>query len=55
MSTSRHDEQVLAEITSRVTRENPDLVARFALFERLVREEGPPPRELPRKAWRHRP
>ncbi|MFC4909702.1 hypothetical protein [Actinomadura gamaensis] len=55
MSTSHREEQVLAEIKSRLTRENPELVARYALFERLVRDEGPPPRELPRRAWRHRP
>lgn len=41
-------ERVLAGIENLLRRESPDLVARFAVFERLARDEGPPPPEWPR-------
>jgi hypothetical protein len=47
MSLSHREQRVLADIRLQLTREDPDLVARFAFFTRLVAGEGPPPRELP--------
>jgi hypothetical protein len=39
--------RILAEIELRLRHEFPDLAARFALFERLAKGEGPPPSEPP--------
>lgn len=49
MISSSRDHRVLADLALHLAREAPELAARFAFFARLVREEGPPPRELPRK------
>jgi hypothetical protein len=42
-----HDwtERALASIEKRLSKEDPDLTGRFAVFTRLARDEGPPPRE----------
>lgn len=48
ISPGRQD-RVLANIEDRLRRESPELVARFAVFERLVQDEGPPPPERPRR------
>lgn len=41
---SGRQQRILAEIEDRLRRESPELLAKFALFDRLVRDEGPPPR-----------
>ena len=40
-------DRALANIENRLRHESPELVARFAVFERLVQDEGPPPPERP--------
>lgn len=42
-------EQVLTSMANALRRESPNLVARFHVFERLARGEGPPPPERPRR------
>lgn len=39
--------RILADVENHLQREDPELAARFALFERLARDEEPPPRECP--------
>jgi hypothetical protein len=43
----RAERMILANLEKRLRIEAPDLVARFGVFERLGRDEGPPPEELP--------
>jgi hypothetical protein len=43
-------ERVLVGIENQLRLESPELVARFAVFARLVQDEGPPPPECPQ--WR---
>jgi hypothetical protein len=38
-------ERVLASMERRLSQENPELTGRFAIFSRLVCDEGPPPCE----------
>ncbi|MEO7612778.1 MAG: hypothetical protein ABIS86_02190 [Streptosporangiaceae bacterium] len=40
-------ERILADLERQLCAESPELVARFQVFARLARDEGPPPRELP--------
>jgi hypothetical protein len=45
----RTERMILADLEKGLRQENPDLVGRFDVFERLSRDEGPPPPE-PRNA-----
>lgn len=47
MLSDRLERRILADFESRLRHEDPDLAGRFAVFERLGRDEEPPPRECP--------
>lgn len=47
MLSGRLERRILAEVENQLRREDPELAGRFAVFERLGRDEGPPPRECP--------
>jgi hypothetical protein len=40
-------ERVLASMERRLSQEDPELTGRYAVFTRLVCDEGPPPCEAP--------
>jgi hypothetical protein len=43
-------ERILTRIAGALRRESPNLVARFTVFERLTRNDGPPPPERARRS-----
>jgi hypothetical protein len=47
MSILGREQRILAMIETSLTREAPALATLFDFFNRLVRDEGPPPVELP--------
>ncbi|GAA2724296.1 hypothetical protein GCM10010439_21580 [Actinocorallia aurantiaca] len=45
MMTPGRQRRILADMTERLTEEDPQLVARFMIFARLAEEDGPVPPE----------
>lgn len=43
----RLERRIVADLESRLRRQDPELAGRFAVFERLCRDDGPPPPEVP--------
>ncbi len=47
MAPLHHERRIVQELERFLRRTEPALAARFDFFTRLVKDEGPPPRELP--------